>query len=571
MAIKVNIKSSFILISLVFSLCCLFLIAFGALYFSNKGFELSDETYYLYFSNHHNPDTFIVSNFGLLNDLFCFGKPTLVHLRIAKIIYQNLAVLFFCFGMFKFFDFKQYKISKKARLFVFIMALMLSYVNYDYLPMTLSYNTWTFILSLCCFGIFFLEQVFYDKWKHLVSAFSFGFLLSCLLLVKLPAGIILTFFYFILNLFISRRYFFLKILCVLLGTLLAYFIFLNDFEYLKKIIYNYYVILFEVKHAEATSYLGQMESFWNLCIEKHYVLIELIIFLVAIILKKINSKYKVVFSFLLIIVNLSFVFLFIKGNGEVLYNDFLAGTLFLLSFILYVYLKESSDVKLSKEVLVLLILLFLLPFFLMLGTNNEFYYTVSHTMMFAVMSAVLYAAATGRLDSGYLSLKCIFVCVFILGVLYFGAVKNPYRQFDLTKKHYTLNFTEEISNIEESYEKYIDYIVLNNLINRQNKNKKPIVTFFNHFGLCYIADIAIYPESQISDAEKYIYVNEYVLDRFKFNDRFDLIVLPGTVEKSNKFKRLFEKYGIKLNYNYKLACSYELKSTKEKVYIYKHV
>src|ERR1700752_897952 len=171
MATTINIKNTFIVSALVFSLCCLLIVFFGAFYFSNKGFELSDETYYLYFSNHHNPDTFIVSNFGLLSDFFCFGKPTLLDLRIAKIVYQSLAVLFFCYGMFKFFDLKHYQVSLKERLFIVVIALMLSYCNYDYLPMTLSYNTWTLILSLCCFGIFFIEQTNLVKWKSLLTAF----------------------------------------------------------------------------------------------------------------------------------------------------------------------------------------------------------------------------------------------------------------------------------------------------------------------------------------------------------------------------------------------------------------
>src|SRR5262245_49617396 len=124
MAVKINIRSGFSYFSLVLSFFSLLIVFFGALYFSNKGFDLSDETYYIYFSNNHNPNTFIVSYFGLLNDLFCFGKPTLIHLRVAKLLYQTLAVLFFCYGMFKFFDFKQYPLSFRNRLFVVIIALM---------------------------------------------------------------------------------------------------------------------------------------------------------------------------------------------------------------------------------------------------------------------------------------------------------------------------------------------------------------------------------------------------------------------------------------------------------------
>jgi hypothetical protein len=66
-----------------------------------------------------------------------------------------------------------------------------------------------------------------------------------------------------------------------------------------------------------------------------------------------------------------------------------------------------------------------------------------------------------------------------------------------------------------------------------------------------------------------MYYNEYILTRYHFDDRFDLIVLPESVENNDKFKVMFSKYGIFLKENYQLQYVYKFLSTGEKVYFYK--
>ncbi|MDF2448101.1 MAG: hypothetical protein K0R26_605 [Bacteroidota bacterium] len=572
MAGLVKLKRTFVFGSMFVSLVSLMTVVSFAIIFSNRGFELSDETYYLFFSNYHNPGTYMITNFGLLNDLFCFGNPSLINLRLAKLFYQSAAVLFFCYGVFRYLKFKGQNLTTIQRALICMLCLMLSYINYDYLPMTLSYNSWTLILGLSAFSMFFIELTSSSLGTRMLIGFFIGFILFCFFLVKLPGLVFFGFFYAILSLF-HQHTIPAKLVSVFLGMTCGYFIFLNDFQHLENIITDYYITIFEVKHVEANSYLHQFRDLFYLCEERNYILVELVFILVAVMLRKANFRYKSFFSHVLVAINLCLLFVFRNGNSNVLHNDFLSGMLMIVSlFIFTLSMPNWPGGKADHQHWIIATMLISTPFLLMIGTNNSFYYTASHLLIFAYVGALLFTGYKSNVwNVGSLALNTVFISCFIVLVLYHGAVKNPYRQSDLTLKMYPLNFSSEIKGIVESKERFIDYQVLNRLVSYCNPRDSHVVTTFNYFGLCFLNDIRVFPESQISDAERNLYINKYVLDRFKMDDRFDLVVIPETVKNSSAFKDLFGSYGVNLGDNYRLFYQYRFLSTGENIYFYKHV
>ena len=132
-----------------------------------------------------------------------------------------------------------------------------------------------------------------------------------------------------------------------------------------------------------------------------------------------------------------------------------------------------------------------------------------------------------------------------------------------------LSFSDPINGVYENYERFVDYTALNVLTNHFNSSKKDVVLFFNHFGLCFINGCHVFPESQISDSESLINANEYILHRFNFDDRFDLLILPESVNGSIKFKAMFSKFNVNLHKNYQLVYVYQFLSNQEKIYFYK--
>ena len=286
MAIKINYKNTLIYSALLFCVIVLAFIVVNIIRFSNKGFELSDETFYLYSSWHFNSESYNNTNFGLLNKIACFNNPNLINLRLAKFAYQTLAVLVFVFSAFRFFEFKKFTINKLQKTFVLLIAIMASYANYDYLPMTLSYNTWSLVLMLLCFSVIFIEYVQTKKYSSLLTSTLYGFLCFSLFLTKFPNAFIALFIYVLFNLFSIKSNFAYKLLGLFLGAFLGYFIFLNSILDLKNILYNYYAVIFEIKHIKANSYSDQLFDFLILCYEKHFLIIELLLIVLSVIIKK---------------------------------------------------------------------------------------------------------------------------------------------------------------------------------------------------------------------------------------------------------------------------------------------
>jgi hypothetical protein len=571
MAAKITQKNAIVYSALVFCVASLCGLVICILKLSNRGFELSDETFYLYFSSHFNSDTYTVTNFGLLNNFFCFNNPSLFNLRLARFIYQSLAVLIFVLSLFKFLNKKNYKLSLTQQLFILVIGLMSSFFNYDYLPMTLSYNIWSLILMLLCFSIILIDYSVAQSAIAILTAALYGFFCFCFFLTKFPNAVIAVFIYLIFNVFSIKKDLGFKFFGLIIGALLGYFIFLNNLHDLKNIISNYYITVFDVKHVKATSYFSQFSDFFVFCCQKQFILIELIVILFSVITKKYIERHKWLAASGILVVNYAFIILFSKGNSAELYNDFIASVIMVINTILFIYMfyKGVAMPTPRKEFALVLFFTSIAPFCLMLGTDNQFYYTTSQTAVFLIIGAVIYLIYSKLLNDYFLALKACVICLFVVSIFYHGAVKEPYRQANLFQKKYPLTFTKPLDGILESYERFVDYNVMNSLLNEFNSSKKPIFTFFTHIGLGYINNVTVFPESPISDGAHTIWYDEYILNRTGFNDRFNLLVLPETVEKNNAFKVMLFKYGVKLHENYKLVYTYKFLSTNESIYFYK--
>ena len=406
MAAKINVKNSFVYLALLFCVIALVVVVSTIFKFADKGFQLSDETFYLRYSLNFNSGNFGVTNFGLLNNLFCFGHPTILNLRLAKLIYQSLAIVIFIFSLFHFLKHKGFVITTTQKVFILVIALMTSFCNYDYLPMTLSYNIWSLILTALCFSVVFIEYSAVKLSSSVITSVMYGFLCFSLFLAKLPNAVIMVFMYVVFNLFSIKRHTLVKILGALIGTGLAYFVFLNNFQDLKNIIDNYYVTLFEVKHVQANSYFTQLHDFFLFCVQKQYILFELLVVLLAVITKMLLHKYKALAASGILLVNYVFASYFFKGNSVELYNDFMAATLLIINAFLFTYLLyENRGLPLPKKEFGFIILfLFVIPFLLMLGTDNQFYYTTSQTMVFSIVAVIIYQLYAKQLNVYFLYL-----------------------------------------------------------------------------------------------------------------------------------------------------------------------
>jgi hypothetical protein len=172
----------------------------------------------------------------------------------------------------------------------------------------------------------------------------------------------------------------------------------------------------------------------------------LFITLLTAVIKKMNRSKKQLWYYVPLFINFIIATCFFKGNSQTLYNDFVVGSLLLLNIFIYLFFNPHYYNKLFQfsETNIISILLILMPFALMLGTNNQFYYTTSQTMCFSISGAILLFFYNSTIDKYYLPVTTLFVCGFIFSVVYNGGVKTPYRQNNLLEKNMPIHFHPDI-------------------------------------------------------------------------------------------------------------------------------
>lgn len=580
MEIKLKTKNNYINGSLILGLLSVFIFIYCLLHFMNRGFELSDETYYLYFSNIANTKNYNTTQFGLINHLACFGNPTLFNLRLAKFIYQMLAIILFTLSLFKYLDFKHYLIKAIHKWFILIIILLTSFCQYDYIPMTLSYNSWSLILMLFCFSILFIEASHEHKIINIATSIIFGIICFCLFLTKLPNSFIAAIIYATLNIFSIQKNTFLKFIGFCLGIILGYFILLNQFTDLLQIIENYRITLFDIKHAESGLYVKQIYKILILLTNSAIKIGLIILLLIAGIislykLKKIASTNNNPLKYALLL----FIFLlsipFLKGNGGISFNDFVIGSILLCNAFLFIYLFKNQlatvNRKLPVQIKIIIALLLAMPILLMLGTNNAFYYSTSPTMVFAIAAALIAIICSGIDSIKFLAIFNNVVCVFIMCILYFGVIKHPYKQTDLAYKNYPLHSNKLTEGILESRASFIDFTVINTIIKKYNPDNKSIITFFNFYGFTILNNCQSTTDLPLSNKEQNIFMNDYLLQHSNTNTSSNLLLVPENVIGDLKFKEMFHKINIHLNVNYKLLFKYKFLGNDETIYIFKYI
>jgi hypothetical protein len=553
---------------------------YALIHYSNRGFELSDETFYLFFSNYFNSESYTTSNFGLLNKAACFGNPSLINLRLAKLIYQALAVLFFIWSLLKYLNFKGIELNPTQKSLITIIIIITSFGHYDYLPMTLSYNSWSLILMLLCLGTIFIEFLSHSKIITLATSTFIGFICFSLFLTKLPNAIIALSVYWFFNLNYIKKNTLIKLGGFCLGLILAFLLILKNTNNLLALIENYRITIFEVKHSEADVYFKQFYKLIGLI--GHHKLTSIIAITVLVLLtfiglkiissikKNITSK-KDIYSWAILIIGLLLWLPFYRGNGHKTYNDFIAVTLLILNPILFVYINSKATNSISQflknDLNIIILVLILMPVLLMLGTNNAFYYSVSPTMVFAFSGVLIYLIASKTNYATYLPALSLAICFFVLSIFYFGAVKKPYKQSNLNNKTFPLSFNPLLNGIYESRAAFIDYTSVNYIMDNFNQEHKPILTFFNFYGFTLINNCKMVTDLPLSEQERNLKLLDFLLSKVK--ELPPLILVPDTIIENKKFESVFAKHNIHLNQNYELVYKYKFLSNEENISFFK--
>jgi hypothetical protein len=538
-----------------------------AVAFADRGFELSDEAYYLYCSLNPYSDGFLSSRFGLLNHIVCGGHPTLVSLRLARMLLQVSATAFFSASLLRFAKRSGIVVPLSGRVQILLLLVLASFVNYDYLPMTLSYNSWSFILSLLFSGILLFSFHEQRRGRYLLHAFLSGLLFAGLILAKLPNAIVLFLVWLCTHIFFARQTLIMRLTGFFTGILTAYVLLLWQTPLNQVLFKDYYALLFKVRHTTGSAFWSQLLDLGFL-LQRTVVPMILVLPLLTWLMRKALPAGAFPFSLLaLSAVSLLSTIPFLPGNSQALHYNFTIQLIFLVCTVNYFSFAERGVHQSGRMHAYLLTLLAAMPLLLALGTSNPFYYTASQYFPFWMACIVIAALFARPAGDGYLSVVLIVFGALLLPLLWNGAVKSPYRQGNLTEKN-TLVRAGAAGEIKEDAGRATDYRAIAAAITKLNPQGMPILAFSNYIGAALLANVELEPASWLTDYEPSIKSLEHILGE-RNGGLPELLLIPSHVLLQKVTMAAFQKSGIRPGENYELAERQPLTSTKDTIVYYK--
>ena len=194
--IKENIIRKLNLIVIGFFLSVLLCMIIVIVWASNKGFDLTDEGYYLYSMQHTEGGTAFFEYQKILIDWIGWLDLKIIGYRILRLVLTLFSAIVFAKGLFKLL-LKQGKISEAVsvnRIIHFTFILIASLLSYSVYPQSLSYNTLTLVnvqlsAGLILYAISFEE----DKLSYRINVILLfaGFIVGFQNFVKFTNGILL--------------------------------------------------------------------------------------------------------------------------------------------------------------------------------------------------------------------------------------------------------------------------------------------------------------------------------------------------------------------------------------------
>ncbi len=549
----------------------LLILIISALYFFPRGFDLSDESFYLYSSIHTLKEGFITTNFGILNHFFLLDSPGLIGLRVLKLLLQLASSVAFFFGLRNYLRYNGIVLSRNIELGSLLLVSLSSFINYDYLPMSMSYNSWSLVLALSAMSLLLTDFTKRENAYILFSSVLYGFICFAAFLAKFPNFFFFGFIYFLTHVFVIKNRVGFRLLFVLIGLLLGYFIFIHDYKLLELICSNYYDTIFGIKHLEAHSYANDFRDLWNVRGVKVSAGLQILTFVGALLLRKLIPSYKLrdFIFYALITLNFSTLFYYRSGNSQVLCNDFIIEMIFLFNavhFFIYSTAISPSEKTLSHPIFVIVVLMFM-PFVCSIGSNNPFYYSCSHYFIFLIGAVLILVLRRKRQPFIFLMLNVVALCFVLPAVLLQGAVKTPYRQSSLLNKTYPLKYPV-VKGVYESYEALVDYASIETVVTNIDKDVKRVFCTANYIGTVFFTGAELYPPTWISDSPDHIPSTEFILKKENFSPKAGILLLPIRVARHGAFIKLFSNFNVNLTANYRLAYTYKCISIPDTISFY---
>lgn len=464
-----------------------FILIFGIILFisnTNKGFDFTDEGYYF---NSLEGDfyKYSFSNFSeVLRPLYLLLNKNIILLRISNIfisISLGYWLISQVYSILKLSDFLFDNRNVRKMFFLSISSISLLEILQIkiYTP---SYN------NLCFYGVSIasiaLIRIYNSEKKQFLNFVLLSLSILLLFLAKLPSALVLSFSILLASIILKKKFKF-HFLSILFGIFVSV-LFISNFYEIQIInlfdTYKYnYNILQMLGSSHGVSFIFQDTYF---LIKDFFSNIHLVLYWVLFYFNIIfynNSNFKR----LRITTWISNFYLISPLITLYLFKD---NIIFLISFyfafpisILITYLITNKH-KIKKNKFILFVIIFLMPYFYSIGTNNSYIYTLCRVPIFFVISGIIIASdLINNMPKIIINKfeRLIIIFSILSTIIFFNFLSEfnlyPYRQqtnlFDYSKSFFIRGNTE--IKISDSAFKYLKDS--NNIINKNNFENNQLV------------------------------------------------------------------------------------------------
>ena len=488
----------------VVSLSILAIIIWG----TNKGFDLTDEGLYLLKYQDHQESLAYYSQFHVIvSNLFGWMEPTILNLRIARLILTLVSTFIMTFGVVSWLKaYYKIKIKPITGILIYNIVLIGSFLSYTFGAQSLSYNHLiSFCLLISSGFIFIALRKYKASGIKFILNFLAGIFTGIAVFIKITSAIpfilIVTVYIYFYCKNINCRGSLISITSIyggFAGFIIIYFLFISSLP-------DYLQGLSEITKASTLETSDHTLGFFFkdtiLTILKiiEYSIFAIIIlsffYLLQNVLNAIKAKQINFFSWKFILKFFSLPVLAVMAYllyDKVLYLQF-AGPFLLIfifapSIMLLNYLKKRTNRALSYQFWSTSILLFIIPFIGAFGSNNGLIINSIYFagFWFAGLIIIYYKQLITR--------QSLLVIIFILSIICIlsfskNYIKDPYRQLPLTKQ------TEKITQLPNGKHILVDPVTKTYLteiyatLNANGFSKHtPIIGTYKIPGIIYLVD-----------------------------------------------------------------------------------
>lgn len=537
------------------------------LFHLDKGFELSDESYYTVAVRESVNGRTFASWFGVVANKLCFGEYNLYALRLFKFVYQITALLIFCYSIFRFLKFK-FQLRSEILFALLLPVFAVGFINYDYLPQTISYNTLSLVFSLIFWSVFITEITLKSKKSIFIFSLLNGLILCFLFFSKAPNAIILTLIYFGYKLIFERDKLWIGIAGFVISMIAGSMILFGS---LSKAVDASVLMLDDmqkVEHAGFGLYAAQIVNYFHETLHLTLVFFEILIIVALIFIKHSLRQF---IGYALVFLNIYFTFGFMEGNSVSVNNDFVVGFIFVINVIvLYILFRDKAVSENSKDFYFLIVAVLLSPLLLALGTNNSIFYTGSQTMVFCIAACVfILCKLQSKTAYVFYFAGSVFLLVFVVSALKCGMVEHPYRQTSLKLKHMPLFFSERTKGITEDEERFKFLFTLNHKLQLNNPDHSPITASTSYLGAAYLSGDPVLKYFWLPDPGYGIKKVKQTLSLMEFNNDKKFILLSSKDALNKEYVEELRKKNIDLYHSERLCDSIFVKYNNEYIYFFK--